>query len=233
MPCGTGQDCCLLTNTCFDVSNRAACPKPPDSNGATGCGSNTDCADDEFCNRGDSILCMGAGYCDSMTNCGTSSNFLICGCNGITYPNYQSTCADGVRIPGTEYEPCGTPLPPHADGGVTIVRCGLDSQCPTGQKCCGITGQCYDPVAQNGICSMPPAGTTWPCLVDSDCYPEGYCAGSTCSGPGGCKPVGGNCNGELLPVCGCNGKNYMNASCADVSGVRVRYTGYCTDAGTP
>jgi hypothetical protein len=34
-------------------------------------------------------------------------------------------------------------------------------------------------------------------------------------------------------VCGCNGKNYMNAACADISGARVRHSGYCTDADTP
>jgi hypothetical protein len=44
---------------------------------------------------------------------------------------------------------------------------------------------------------------------------------------------GGTCNGALEPVCGCNGKNYMNETCARAVSVRVSHAGYCTDAEAP
>ena len=60
----------------------------------------------------------------------------------------------------------------------------------------------------------------------------GYCcAASGCSAPGGCKtPATTNCVGPFEPVCGCDNKNYLNASCADASQMRVQHDGYCTDA---
>ncbi len=33
--------------------------------------------------------------------------------------------------------------------------------------------------------------------------------------------------GELDPVCGCNGKSYVNAKCAAVDGVRIAHAGQC------
>jgi Cys-rich repeat protein len=232
--CGAGQDCCMLTAKCFDLTNRAACPKPPlDSNNNEQCGSNSDCPAGQFC-ESNTDFCTGPGFCQSQSNCGWSQDELYCGCNGISYPNMQSACAAGARRGSRFGAGCGMPLPSAPDAGRVITLCGLDSQCPTGNRCCALTGQCYDPVTESGVCALPPAGTRFPCMVDSDCSVGAeYCAGATCSGPGGCKEVGGNCNGELSPVCGCNGKNYMNASCADVSGARVRHSGYCTDADAP
>jgi hypothetical protein len=106
-----------------------------------------------------------------------------------------------------------------------------------GTKCCAITGRCYDP-SRPGLCAFPPPGTTLPCVDDTQCNSgmlgdTGYCDGAGCTAPGGCRYGGGLCDGALEPVCGCDGKNYMNEKCAKVVSVRVNHAGYCTDAEAP
>src|SRR6185503_12788446 len=193
----------------------------------------THCAAGEFC-ASDTSLCLGAGRCVARHNCGSGTSLGICGCNGINYPNFEAACAAGVRIASYQYG-CGSMWPPDGYSAGIVTYCGMDSQCPTGTSCCAITGRCYDP-NKPGLCAFPPAGTRLPCLEDTDCVngwvgePKGFCWGPGCSGPGGCMIVGGLCDGELAPVCGCNGKNYMNEKCAQVVPVRVRNAGYCADA---
>lgn len=116
-----------------------------------------------------------------------------------------------------------------SSSGKLVTACATDAHCESGEKCCSITGVCYDsslPV----LCSFPPPGSSVPCLDDSHCM-DGveYCSGAGCTGPGGCvsMPGTGSCTGEFTPVCGCNGKTYTNAACASVEGARLAHDGQC------
>ena len=82
---------------------------------------------------------------------------------------------------------------------------------------------------------MPPEGTRYPCTADDQCFPEyEFCAGPSCSGPGGCVAFDeeSDCGIRLEPVCGCNRVTYTSTACAWAEGVRVAYEGTCAD-GTP
>ncbi len=234
VPCAAGEDCCMVDGTCFDpVAEPGACAPPtdPGTPGQTPCTASSQCAADEFCAPANTSLCLGPGFCQSKSNCGTSSGKEMCGCNGKTYPNVQTACAEGVAIIGTGA--CGETQTVGAAGGSagkTVTYCATSDMCPAGEECCSITGQCYDP-SEPVLCSFPPEGTSVPCVDDSQCF-EGfeYCKKDGCDGPGGCigAPGPGACTGELTPVCGCNGKSYTNAGCAAVDGTNVDHVGECT-----
>jgi hypothetical protein len=176
-----------------------------------------------------SALCLGPGYCVANDNCG-GSGVPVCGCNGVTYPNKQTACGAGVAVIG--FGECGKTQvigAAGASGGKIVTYCATNAMCPPGEQCCSITGQCYDP-ALPALCSFPPEGTSFPCVDDGQCLdgPE-YCFAETCDAPGGCVsvPGTGSCTGEVDPVCGCNGKTYLNKGCAAVDGVRVAHAGQC------
>lgn len=237
--CATGLACCLLDGTCFDPSDPNACPIPaPDPAAPAGtrpCGSNTQCAAGESCVAANALLCLGPGHCQPLDICASDAD-ITCGCDGNTYTSGRSACSAGVRVNGFHHGGCGDAYIVVAGGtsmGVTVTACGDDSQCPSGQRCCAITGLCYDP-AQTGACAMPPAGTWFPCAGDAICsiVPYSYCQGVGCGTPGGCvSAFGSNCGIVLDPVCGCDGTTYTSADCAAKSAVRVAHTGPCTDAG--
>jgi hypothetical protein len=113
--------------------------------------------------------------------------------------------------------------------GISRTLCGQDSQCASSERCCAITGFCYAE-EKAALCALPPEGTTRPCLSNADCLTESeFCDGAGCDGPGGCKPFG-TCGAVLEPVCGCDGKSYVNAPCAASAGVRVASRGQCENA---
>jgi hypothetical protein len=230
IPCDDGHDCCLIDGKCFDPSlNAGACAPStePPKRGLNACNASSQCGPGEYC--APESLCLGPGFCQSLTNCGTSSGLPMCGCNGVTYPDVQTACGAGVAIIG--YGECGKEQIVGAGGsssGKKVTYCATNAMCPTGQECCSITGQCYDP-SQPALCAFPPEGTSFPCVDDTQCF-EGheYCFADGCEGPGGCVSIPGTCDGLLEPVCGCNGKSYVNASCAAVDGVRVAHAGECS-----
>jgi hypothetical protein len=235
--CAMGQDCCYTDGKCFDTASPTACPAPPDDNDPQGrktCSADSQCGPGYLCAGDNLFLCLGNGHCESRSSCATGTSYGICGCNGVSYFSFAAACAAGVRL-STVQSACG-PIVTKPDGGPSgggnVTYCGNDTQCPAGAQCCAITGRCYDP-AKPGLCAFPPPGTRLPCVDDSDCPSDTFCDGPSCSGPGGCKSISGPCNGELLPVCGCDGKNYMNAKCANTASKRVRHEGYCSDADTP
>lgn len=184
----------------------------------------------------------------------------VCGCDGRTYPDPCAASRAGVRV--SWYFPCGhgsspghitymcdadhtdCPLASHCDLGtdrcvtdVPIVACGIDAQCPTGYSCCGIVGLCMRTSCPE-CCAVPPAGTSFPCVQDSDCDPvaaaispgpsDYYCGiGTGCGTPGGCTRWQGPCGGALMPVCGCDGVSYSNVCWAQMAHVRVAHDGEC------
>jgi hypothetical protein len=231
--CGADETCCLTSMKCVSARDPDACdipvPPAPDPNGRTPCASNANCTAGEFCAT-DGLSCGGGGFCTSKTNCGSSGGSLFCGCDGKTYPDLQTACLAGVRA--IYRGGCGDEVVVGGGGasaGVTRTLCGSDAQCPTGEHCCAITGYCLDE-AHAGLCAYPPPGTTRACLSNADCFTESeYCDGAGCDGPGGCKRLG-TCGAVLDPVCGCDGKSYVNAPCAASAGVRIASQGQCENA---
>lgn len=237
--CGSDERCCLLTFQCFNpTTNPDACRvpdnTPPGPNGTTSCVSNADCAANEMC-TGLSQGCGGLGYCTTRDNCGSCSTgslggpCTVCGCDGVTYRGVEAACAAGVRVSSTGGG-CGErqTLGGGGSGGsiVTITYCGADSQCPSGDRCCARTGECFDPT-KPALCDPPVSGGFRGCYTDADCY-YGVCIGEGCEGPGACDDGSSSgCSSVLSPVCGCDGQTYTNAGCAHAEGMRIASNGAC------
>ena len=61
---------------------------------------------------------------------------------------------------------------------------------------------------------------------DSSCGPLAWCA-APCGGVGTCKAKPAVCGKDIAPVCGCNGKDYLNACSAAQQGISVAKDGSC------
>jgi hypothetical protein len=242
--CAQGQACCLATGQCFDPTNDpAACAPPPPTEGdpRKPCASNAHCAANEFCIDDGTLICQVAGHCTPIDNCGFCSGGAeicrVCACDGNSYPDVQTACRAGARALAYIGAACGETIDFVGGAGgssamvppARVTPCGKDAHCPSGQRCCAITGLCYPP-DDPGRCAPPPSGTRFPCTANDQCFPASeYCAGEGCSGPGGCVQLGvrGDCGVKFEPVCGCDGVTYTHASCANERGVRVASQGEC------
>jgi hypothetical protein len=217
--CGKGEFCCLPTGRC-EQDGRACRENSPV---AQGCVSNADCAPDEACfgSPAGPAACATPGACQKKTTCGTCEpadgwQCAACGCDGRTYAGLQGACVAGVRI--AAWGACGSLKNPEhvaaADGGSPRYSCGMDSQCPTGLRCCHIQGECFDP-AEPWRCQLQSDGGLLNCISSDECvfpYSSTYCQRAQgCSGPGICLGAIRECGGEVAPVCGCDGVKYTNA----------------------
>ncbi|HEY3498293.1 MAG TPA: hypothetical protein VGK73_26545 [Polyangiaceae bacterium] len=233
--CGAREACCLATGRCFEAGDASACPLPDlpeDDWGRAPCASNAHCGERQFCKL-DNGLCQGAGYCNPIGNCGGCAGACeICGCDGNTYPNYQTACLASTNTVSIYGGGCGEIVEVGDEGEPVRQRraCGKQGDCVDGEACCAITGFCYD-AREPDLCRMPPEGTNFPCLTDEQCLPYHYCAADGCSGPGGCRPLGSesDCGVTLEPVCGCDGTTYTSRECAAMRGVRVASAGECEE----
>ena len=233
--CAEGEECCYATGLCTAIGSDT-CPRPapgtmpPPHVGISAeydCAANSHCGEGEFC---DGYLCMGPGWCTSMTNCGTGP--IACGCDGVTYPTYEASCLARVRARTVAPGACGPNVAEgeFGEGEMPFTSCGFASPCPPGLTCCAITGLCYDAPEQDWLCTFPPEGTKTSCLDDSQCTFGTYCKSESCGEPGGCVNKG-QCNApQLDPVCGCDGVDYLNEECASSEGVNIAHEGECARA---
>jgi hypothetical protein len=246
-PCDPPLACCMTTGECFDPQADAeACETPDpdgDPQGRKACASSAQCGPQEFCML-DGLICLGSGHCQPIDNCGSCDGgdinapdnpCRLCGCDGNTYPNPQTACRAGVNAVHTGAG-CGETAMEGGAGSSSIpmrpyVPCGTDSQCSSGNFCCTIAARCY-PEENRDICVPPPPGARIACNTNLDCGDFEYCRAEGCEGPGGCVNRGsgpGDCGILFEPVCGCDGKTYTSAACADQEGVRMDHTGECAD----
>ena len=232
--CAKPSDCCFLDASCFDPTTEpGACPAPADDGSDEGkpCGADSHCAPGEYCRNTNKFSCVGPGRCTGrdVDSCNAVAiDNETCSCDGVTRPERKS-CQLGIRSLCGGPAQCGQPI---SFGHKTLYYCGNDpSWCPAGLSCCGITGYCYDPAVPD-LCVVPPAWGLLPCVADEDCPGTvSFCQGTQCGAPGACKPALVDCEGSLEPVCGCNGKTYMNQACADNDRVATDYVGWCPDSG--
>jgi hypothetical protein len=116
--------------------------------------------------------------------------------------------------------------------GVLAIGCGTETTnetvSPIESFVCGSDGKTYSleeadsgghEVAHRGRCDEP-----MPCQSPDDCF-----VGDECGDPSWCVPGPTRCNcpGVFEPVCGGDGRNYINACEAACAGVGVEYSGYC------
>lgn len=237
--CAEGEDCCNLTGRCFRVTDRTAC-RPPvfDAGpGLTTCGSSSGCPPDHVCFPADRNLCGGPGFCQPISNCGFCSppgpTCALCGCNGVTYASIQEACVAGARAP-LRKGACGV------EGPTGVTNCGRDDQCSSGARCCAKTGQCYL-VTEAWRCEELD-GSIPDCRRNEDCQSGAgggpatgqWCSGNGCaSEPGRCANLvsSSSCSGTVEPVCGCNGRTYVNECWARAAGVRIASRASCPDGG--
>ena len=254
--CGEGTTCCFSTGACYDPSvDSHLCPLPSltgagggggagghggggaQSGGAVpnpgrACTSNAHCREGEYCAAPPSPLyCVAAGFCEKKSSCPTcgSASFPctpVCGCDGSTYGSDKEACEAGIRAASVGQ--CGTSA--VVGGNPTDIGCANSSHCPTGYSCCGASGRCFESACKT-CCGPAPEGTSAPCEDDKHGTPNSFCKKSGCGpGSGGCVAKGapGNCNGELVEVCGCDGKTYANACWARVAGTNIRSASRCS-----
>ncbi len=100
---------------------------------------------------------------------------------------------------------------------------------------CGCDGQTHSndcDAAMVGV-SVAYAGEchTLRCWSNSDCPEDDYCLFRGCAAETGvCLPRPDACPEVLDPVCGCNGRTYVNACFAAMAGQTVDYDGACMGA---
>ncbi len=89
----TYANACFAAKNGTSVATKGKCSGPTPS----GCGSNDQCAADEFCERppGD---CNTKGSCQERPSSCNGGVFPVCGCNGVTYDSACEARMNGVNI---------------------------------------------------------------------------------------------------------------------------------------
>ena len=200
------------------------------------CGSNTQCAADQFCDAG--FCSSELGVCNPRpAMCDDTEMNPVCGCDGTTY---QSACfaeLAGVNLAAT---PGGCVCDDNSEC-VAGQFCALDNSCTNRGGCLPIPETCdpadtqtvcgCDNTSYANACEAAQAGVRVSALGDCDCTSNADCADTefcnalVCDGPGVCeaKPTG-PCSPDD-DVTGCDGVIYASACAANQVGERVRPEG--------
>ena len=216
--------------------------------GNDSCQSNTDCPQDDYCNKTEGN-CDGQGTCSPRPLQCLMIWDPVCGCDGVTYHNECYAAAAGVNI---EYD------------GECLPSCTNNGDCEAGDYCSKAAGNCdglgacsprpevcpdvWDPVCgcdgftYSNACDAAAAGVNIEydgeclpsCTNNSQCAVDSYCskAKGHCDGQGACSPRPEICPAVWDPVCGCDRATYGNACYAAAAGVNVDYDGYCLPSCT-
>lgn len=215
------------------------------------CTSNDCCEPGNYCAKALND-CSGMGSCAPRPDICPLIFDPVCGCDGVTYSNLCSAASAGVNV--VHKGECGRP-----EGCFSDDDCELGSFCERNAGECDEPGQCaarpegcekiLDPVcgcdgntygnrceaARQGVSVDYPGECRGgqPCDSNGQCAPNEYCWRDIghCDDVGDCIRRPELCAQVIDPVCGCDGKTYVNDCVAGSLGVSLARKGPCEAGG--
>lgn len=247
-----GCDGLTYGNKCEAAAAGVSVRSVGECGGGPNCKSEDDCDAGAFCSRPEGF-CDEPGFCkERPSTCEDEPEFLVCGCDDVTYRNFCTAALAGVTV--AHVGACDG-LPRCTDN----ENCADDAFCSIPEGACFGRGKCaprpaecpadlFDPVcacnkrtyaneclaAQDGFsvafrgsCEGNPVN----CRTNQSCGADGYCekAEGDCDGIGDCKLRPRDCPDVIDLVCGCDGITYQNDCFARVAGVNVARRGACEE----
>jgi len=196
------------------------------------CLDNRQCLADEFCLHAPAD-CRGFGECQPMPMGCPGVFDPVCGCDGRTYDNackaasagvspaHLGPCEVSVCTLAVEVGPCRALIPRWFFNTATD-RCErfFYGGCAGNANNFQTLDECESACRPSRDCRR-----------NADCADGDFCARppGECDSVGQCKSRPQECDTSVRPVCGCDGKNYLNEVVAAAAGVSVAHLGRCED----